>query len=246
VAWSNPVESVEFASATTAATFTFSPLGTIPIGSFLFMFCAANAATTFLSAADNSTQAGAANTYVNATLASGSTNIGVPVYCLSVTRSILATDVITVTFNATASRRDGRLHTWVPPGGAVSLDVQSGAANVAASPLVFASTGAIAEAGSLAVACMAYKSGSVSGFSVPAGYTASGSFAGSGGTVTIEEGDVVWKGNAGTAAEAPSWTMATAPTSAVGRLLVFRSPAIASRPRIYIPARPMGVPGMGA
>jgi hypothetical protein len=246
VPWPTPTESVEYSSATTLATFTFSPLATIPIGSFLFMFCAANVASTFLSASDNSAQAGTANTYVNATIASGSTLIGIPVYCLSITRSILSTDVITVTFNATASRRNGRMHTWVPPGATPVLDVQAGAAAVTASPLVFASTGALAETNELAVACMAYKAGSVSGFSVPSGYTASGSFAGSGGTVTIVEGDVVWKGNAGTAAEAPSITMATTPTSAVGRLLTFRSTVTPTRPKIYIPTRAGRVAGSGA
>lgn len=240
MAWGTPVETREFDSSTTLATYTWSPVSTIPIGSFLFGLCAANVAATISTVADNSTQAGAANTYVIATQGSGTTTVCNPFYCLATTRAILSTDVITATLGATASRRAGQVWTFVPPGQTPVLDVQAGAAAVSASPLVFGSTGALAEAGELALACMAYKSGGASGFSVPSGYASAGTYNGSGGTVTIVEADIVYKANAGTAAEAPSITMATAPASggAVGRILTFRSsPIVAARPKLAVVRR---------
>jgi len=222
--WGTPVESVEFGASVGATTFTFSPAATIPVGSFIYLGVAANVAATFTSCADNSTQAGTANSYTAGTLGSGSTLIALPVYCLATTRAILSTDVITVTIGSSGSRRNGRMLTWTPPGATPTVDVTVGAAAVTTSPLTFASSGTLTGTSELAIALGGYKSSAASGFADPtSGFTAVVPATGSGGTVTFIESDVSYNPNAGTAAVAPTHTYTLAPTSAVGRMIVFAS-----------------------
>lgn len=217
-----PVEAIEFSSAVTADTYTFSPAATIPAGTFIFGAVGANNTATIISASDNSTQAGNANVYTIATGTNGTTLRESPFYCLKTTRAILATDVITIQLGTTASRRNGKVYTWPAPTYGYFLDKQSGAANVTASPLVWSSSGALAQTFEIAIACAGYRAGAASGFTAPTGYTSSGTSNGSGGTVTIIESDVFWRNDAGTAAEVPSMPFTNTPASScVGRLLTF-------------------------
>lgn len=104
-------------SATTLAP--QSPSSTIPAGSTVIGCWAANASGESVSSiADNSTQAGAANTWTSVSpIASGTTlSMGV-YYCLKTTRAILSSDTITITLSLSASKRCTWYNAFTPSNG---------------------------------------------------------------------------------------------------------------------------------
>ena len=112
--WSGPFENVENShGGTGGTTLTISPVNTIPVGTLAVIVGAITSQLT-TSAADNSTQPGGANAWINPYGTSGAAGTGIAcrlLFCL-VTRPILSTDVITMTLNSTSTKRDIRLITF--------------------------------------------------------------------------------------------------------------------------------------
>lgn len=231
-------ENLEYSSAATLGTLTWSPAATIPIGALIVLLQCSNAAAVVSTVADNSTQAGAANTY-DTTLGtvSGTTLKGGVIVCVA-TRSILTTDVITITYVGTASRRSGRLITFTGQASGTPTaieDVASATNSVTASPITMGPTGALAGTGELVLGCSFWKGGGVlSGMAdSTSGYTASPCAVGSGGTVTSVESNFSYKTTGGTGAETDSHTFTTF-TSGCGIIVAFKPPAVAVTARSLI------------
>jgi hypothetical protein len=221
--WVGPIESVEFAEpSVSAATFTFSPAGVIPVGTLIVVGFAQNTATTTLSGADNSTQPGAANVYSlvsaqNTTLLTGGAR-----RC-EVTRPILPTDVITITTNLVATRRHGRLLTFTG-GGSAGFDQVVDETVDTSSPIDIGPTGTLKSDGELVLGWSFWTGGAVlSGVAdVTSGYTlVAGN--GSGGITTRVETNVSYKTTATTAAETDSHSF-TSITRALGCIEAFQLP----------------------
>lgn len=101
--------------ASSGTTLTFVPGVTIPAGSTITIGWAAPGSVQTSACADNSVQAGTANAYTRRTaVTSGATLKGGLVHCTKTTRAILAANTITLTLNASVTRRTGVMQWWLP------------------------------------------------------------------------------------------------------------------------------------
>lgn len=131
----------QYSSAASSTAYAIaSPSSTIPVGSFIFGVLVANVASeTISSITDNSTQAGAANTYGfnNGLAASGTTLTMIPFWCLKTTRAILATDTINPAIGVAATRRAAVANAWTPSNGNAAFNTANfqGVLNDTSSPV---------------------------------------------------------------------------------------------------------------
>lgn len=197
----------QYSSASSGTTYLLQqPSSTIPAGSFVAGIVACNnASMTVPTIADNSTQAGAANTWTHDS-PGGLTDLAYCVFfCMKTTRAILTTDTVTVTQGAAATRRAGTLNAFSQSNAAAAWDSAVGVPNsgfVTASPVSFtvpAQTGA----GELIIEFAARTAVTVgaSGYShtAPAGWTAGTRVQSPSTTPTIEVG-VTWIASSASAA----------------------------------------------
>lgn len=191
MAWAGPFADVQVASTASPTSIAFTGFGgTIPIGALLFVIACGNAATFQASSvADNSTQAGTANSYVERGFPNASA-LESEVYTTEVTRSILATDTITMTLSVTGTRVHGRAFyfTGMLTGGAAG-NAHTTANGATVSPITCGATGALTDNGELGVMMSFWKGGAVlSGVSQStSGYTLATPATGSGGTTSRVE-----------------------------------------------------------
>lgn len=227
MAWAR-VESKQFNSAVSATTLTWSPAATIPIGTLLLLGYCSNSSSTISTIADNSTQTGTANAYsVSLGTAVGTTLKGGLIWCVT-TRSILTTDVITITFLAAATRRSGYLVTFTGQNGSTPVDLSAVATAIttSASNLVMGPTAALAASGELAVGFSFYRGGlNPSGVSdATSGYTLATANAGQADATVNVETNYAWKTTAGTAAETDTQSFSNANlAAAVGIVATFQA-----------------------
>lgn len=215
-----PTESLEFSSAASATTLTFTGFGAdIPAGTFIAIGHASNVAGLTATCTDNSLQVGTANVYVSRTPRAGTTLTGGIIWTYT-TRKILTTDTITVTLSAAATRRDGRLVTFVV-GGIPALDGVANQDNRVASPITMGPTATLIASNELALGFSFWKGGAVTSGVADAtgGYTLIVA-AGSGGAATRVETNLAYKSPVGTAAETDTHTFTTF-TAGCGEILTF-------------------------
>ena len=200
----------QYSSAASATTYLMqSPTSTIPAGSTIMGVVACNNNTlTTPSVADNSTQAGAANSYTVETPQGSGVALSLCVfYCLKTTRAILVTDTITFTQGVAATRRAGTFNAWTPSNSNPTIDALVGTANsgmVTASP-VSTTVPANSDPASLAVEFAAWTNGAVTGASgyshtAPASGWTSGVRVQSPSTAPVIEVGVSWNANLGSTA----------------------------------------------
>lgn len=220
--WVGPIESKEFNSAVAAATYTWTTFGAnIPIGTLILIGWACEFSTTPSTCADNSAQAGTANSYTIRSSVTATGLKGGTIWCVT-TRQIQTTDTITLTLvSSSPTRRSGRLLTFTGQG-INPFDVAVVATAVTVSPLVIGPSAALAGTDELSVGFGFWKGGAVlSGVAdATTGYTLVAS-SGSGGTTPRVETNISYKKTAGTAAETDTQSY-TSITSAVGELLTFQ------------------------
>lgn len=153
------------------STMTFSPDVDIEVGDTVVMDYDTNVVHSVSSCADNSSQAGTANAYVIRAARTGTVASFGWVYCLKVTRKILTTDVITITFSAASTRRAGHMLAVIAGNGNPRFESQVGITNDTASPVPMGATGTLYTADTFAICGWGWKGGAVaSGFAqtVPA------------------------------------------------------------------------------
>lgn len=227
----------QFGSNASAATITFTGFGaTIPVGSLLVFDWDENVASlTVTSVADNSAQAGVANAYSINTPLSGTTLSFGTVYCW-VTRSILATDTITITLSAAGTRRGGTLRCWTLANGVPVLDRVASVTADTTSPVTLASTGTLNASDELAVAMRGWLGGAVaSGYAhtTPAGFTNATSGL-SAGTSTRVEANMSFDDNLASSTAFADDATYTSITRAHGQVLTFRDVVSPSAPSVTI------------
>ena len=198
---------------------------TIPAGSLIVISECQNIASAACTAADNSTQAGAANSYTSRTAVNGTTHHGRHLWCVT-TRDILSTDTITLSQGTGFGTRTSiMLTTWIVPLSSSPIDASATMAGTGTSPCAMGPTGALLDATELTLASHWWKGGAVASGVADAttGYTLIAPVS-SGGVTTREEACVSWKIPSGTAAESDTKTF-TSITNAVGEMLTFRTTA---------------------
>jgi hypothetical protein len=227
VAWTGPIENEEFANPSGAGTtYTFSPNATIPVGTLIVLgWMGSVTDATLATCADNSSQAGSANTYTALATqsTSGPSDQGGLIWCVT-TRSILATDVVTITA-ASSSRRNGRMVTFT--GQAASpFDTSANQAAVTSQPYAIGPTATLAETNELVIGASFVASAAPPvGFSdSTTGYTAIVG-AGSGGTGTPVVVCMSYKTTAGTAAETDTHAYSGTWSKAMGQIMAFKQAA---------------------
>lgn len=226
MAWVGPIQNVAFSSTTAAATLTFSPTATMAVGTLVVIGWNVNAnQPNATSCADNSTQAGTANTWTLLGGVGGANLGGSSVYC-RLTRSILSTNVITVTLPiATGNRRSGRMLSFtgvVAAGSALEQGLNVNPQTT--SPITLGPTSLVGpiSAGGLVLAFSYWRGGAVaSGFSnSTGGYTAVATTS-SGGTTSRHEVNAAYKSPTTTAAETDVHAF-TSVTIVGGQIMVFK------------------------
>lgn len=152
MAWSNPIQDVQFHATTSGTTLTFVPSAPIEVGTLLVLHMTTNTAFTVSSTADNATGVGVANNYIPlATNTAPAIPNGKTIYCL-VTRRILTTHTVTITIGAAATVRTGRMITVTGAGPPSVLDPLSPTqAASGASPMSVGPTAAPKQSGEFAV-----------------------------------------------------------------------------------------------
>lgn len=239
------LDSVPFGAndTTTAVSFT-GFASTIQIGDLIVIGVGVNGtAATIASVADNSSQAGTANSYTVRTTLTANNLTGVNIWTIA-TRSILTTDTISVTLGATSNRRSGLFMRFSGAVATSPLDVTAKVQSVTNTPITMGPTAALAGSGELAVGM------SFTRILVPAptfsdstsGYNAV-TFATSGGTVETLNTGGSYKLSAGTAAETDAHTWvgldAQGGEGGAGELLTFIPAASAA-------VRSLGLLGVGS
>lgn len=228
----------QYSSAASATTYLMqSPTSTIPVGSLVVGVIACNNNTLAASSlADNSTQAGAANSYVIGTPQGSGVGLSLCVwYCLKTTRAILVTDTITFTQGTAATRRAGTFNAWTPSNSNPVLDVSVGTANsgnVTTSPVSVTVPANNDGAGvGIELSARGHSATGVSGYShtAPAGWTA-GVRVQSPSTAPVIEVGVTWKDNLAGSAGFTDTATYTALTNAFHNVRVFDDPAPVRRP----------------
>lgn len=208
------------------ASLAVTTLGaTLPVGTLVVLGTAGVSGVSGV--ADNSTQAGTANSYtVRTTITQGAGGNITVAWCI-LTRSLLTTDTITITFSFTSSRCAARFSAWsgVDPS---PLDANANA-GVTASPLSVGPTGTLAGTGELAICHVGWLSTAVaSGVVDTAGFTLASTS--SGGATSRVEAIEAHNLGVGTAAQTDAMTF-TSITSAAGEILTFKALAAAATAR---------------
>lgn len=222
----------QFGSNASAATVTLSPSATILAGTLFAVNWVANVASlTVSSVADNSSQSGRANSYSIGTPRSGTTLSHGTVYCLA-SRNILATDVITITLSAVATRRGATLRDWTLANGMPVLDKSVGVTADTSSPVTLPTSGTLAAADELAIAMRGWLGGAVaSGYAhtTPAGFTNATSGL-SAGVTTRVEANMSFDDNLGASTAFADDATYTSITRAHGELLTFLDVVVPTAP----------------
>lgn len=224
MAWTGPIESKEFSSPTgSGTTYTFSPTSTIPVGTLIIIGWSGSVNSVVdATCSDNSTQAGTANSYtiLGVQTTTGPSIAGSLIYCDPTTRSILSTDVITVT-TAASTRRNAKLLTFTGQDPAGSFDVSADEAASSTSPYAIGPTAALSSTNELVVGFASIQTTSAptitdgtTGYTVVAG-------SGSGGTAIQQYAVLSYKTTAGTTAETDTQTYGTGFSRAVGQIAAF-------------------------
>lgn len=242
--------SAEYESTASGATLTFSPSSDIEVGDTIVIgWCVNIINASLVTCADNSSQAGTANDYVNRPELTGTAFTSGTVYINKVTRKILTTDVITVTTDVSSTRTGGQMMAFVAGNANPRFESRVFASSDASSPVGQTATGALYSAASLVVDFNFWKGGAVaSGIAVttPTGSTACpGGGALSGGVTTRVECNANYvldtTGTTGATTFTPSCTY-TSITLAHAETLIF-SDELPSVPPLI---RSVGAAGGGA
>lgn len=204
-------------SQTSSTSFPHTVGLAVPAGTLLIVGVTNNGGGTF-TIADNSAQAGTANSYtVRTAVVQGTARVQVA-YCY-LTRALLSTTTITITLSASRFAAAFYCFSGADP---TPLD-QSATKGVTTSPLSVGPTGVLAASTELAINMVGWFGGATtSGASgTTAGYTL-GTPLNSGGVTSRVELVTAYKIGAGTAAETSAMTF-TSITSAAGNLLTFKA-----------------------
>lgn len=229
------------ASATTLAP--QSPTNTIPAGSTVIGVWAANASGESVSSiADNSTQAGAANTWASVSpIASGTTlSMGI-YYCLKTTRAILTTDTITITLGLSASKRCTWMNAFTPGNGNPAFNnnwvglTQGATVSPVTTPAFIANADATDGLAILAGGVLVPGASTTWGITSPASMTADAPLQDPA-TAPFIDALFAWKLNAGAASFTSSSTLSSI-TRAHMIGLIFTDVAPPPRPRIRVVRR---------
>lgn len=219
MAFVGPIQDRQFNSVVSGTTYTFSPSATIAVGSLIALYIISNTAQVFSTCADNSTQAGTANSYTAEAAITGTGIKGQLIWCVA-TRSILSTDTITVTILGAATIRTGRMVTFT--GVATTSPRDSLVQNSFAASPVSLTTAALASAGELCLLFTGWNNtaAGLSGVANSgAGFTLGAAATGTGGT-TPEEVNYSSDLSVGTAAATDAHTF-TSWNNMVGTIVTF-------------------------
>lgn len=237
----------QYSSASSATTYLMqSPTSTIPAGSLVAGVVACNNNTlTTPSCADNSTQAGAANSWVVETPQGSGVALSLCVfYCLKTTRAILVTDTITFTQGVAATRRAGTFNAWTPSNGNPTLDASVGTANSAmdsTSPVSVTVPANNDAAGvGIELSARTHSATGASGYAhtAPASGWTTGTRVQSPSTAPVIEVGVTWRDNLASAAGFTDTATYTLITQAFHNVRVFDDIATPTkRPRVIMPRR---------
>lgn len=204
------------ASASSATTLTFTSFGvTLPAGTLITLAASINTAADY-TVIDNSSQPGTANAYaVRPRLTTGSATIQTCTCVL--TRPILSTNSIILTWPGVISRRTARLYAW-SGANATPLD-KTATAGTTTNPLTVGPTATLAGTGELAINFVGWAGAAVtSGVVDNAGFTAVGT--NSGGITTRTECIGSYKLGVGTAGVTDSMTFSSGTVR--GEMLTFK------------------------
>jgi hypothetical protein len=213
-----------FGTTVSAATYTFSPSVDIEVGDLIVLSWNANAASQVVSSvADNSTQAGSANSYTVNPTRSGSALSAGTIYCRKATRKILTTDVITITIGAAQSLRSGCMAAFVPANAETELAIVQGVTADITSPVTYAATGTLPDANCLLVQCSAWRGGAVDGGygHNPSGWATANAGGFSGGGTSRHESHIAYILDSVTNGTVTCEDTYTSITNAHGEVLVF-------------------------
>ena len=230
----------DFGTTISGADYTFVMSVDIEVGDLIILHWDANAASkTVVSIADDSVQAGAANSYTVRATRSATAHSAGTAYCLKTTRKIVVNDEIVVTIDAAHTRRAGCMAAFVPGNGNAALGVTNGVTGDTSSPVTYGATGTLSDAHSLLAQCGGWRGGAVdAGYGHnPSGW-ATVTPGKSGGTSARAESHIAYILDSGTNGTITCEDTYTSITNAHGEVLEFTDIAVAAaRPRIVIPRR---------